>query len=151
MKENKTTEEQTIFDPSDIRKKQSLESTIIAEVVEDQTIDDGAGSYEQESDFESNERRKFWIGRVRQNLTSTYAKRHPAVNALLSLYLLMAFFAFLITFLSGIKAAFSLAGFSIMGTLGGVFISFSVCFYSLYYIYYMYLFVVCNRKECSFN
>ena len=147
MKENKMAEEQTLFDPSDIRTNESLESTIRAEVVEDQTIDDGAGSYEQESDFESNERRKFWIGRVRQNLTSTYAKRHPAVNALLSLYLLMAFFAFLMTFLSGINVVFSLAGFSIMGTLGGVFISFSMCFYSLYYIYYMYNFVVCNRKD----
>lgn len=147
MKENKTTEEQTIFDPSDIRKKQSLESTIIAEIVEDQTTSNEAGSYEQESDFESSELKKYWIGRVRQNLTTTYAKRHPAVNALLSLYLLMAFFAFLMTFLSGINAAFSLAGYSIMGTLGGVFISFSMCFYSLYYIYYMYHFVVCNRKD----
>ena len=139
-------DEKTVLESSDIRRKLSTESTIIAEVVEEST-NNKTGHYEQGSNFVPNEHKKSWTGRLRNNLTSTYAKRHPAVNALLSLYLLLAFFGFLMSFSSGIGMAFAFSERSIMSTLGGVFVGVSICFYSVYYIYYMYGFVVGNRKD----
>ena len=145
-------EEQTLFEPTDAQESTSYESTIMAEVVKDITSTSKKGDYQDNQHDASGrnvgkEQKRSILGKVREKVSRTYNKRHPVVNALLSLYLLEAFV---------ITLAFVLGGFGMLlsifakGTTGSTVVAIFpilMWFYSLYYAYYMYQFIIGNRKD----
>lgn len=140
-------EEQTLFESTDAQENTSFESTIMAEVVEDTAFTSNmADSYDNQYDTADNERKRTWFGKVRQLFSSTYNKRHPVVNALLSIYLLVTLIITSMLFIEGLIMPFSLISKG-EGGAAALLVPIFEWFFSLYYAYYMYHFIIGNRKD----
>lgn len=140
-------EEQTFFEPTDAQESTSFESTILAEVVENATFTSNK-EYRDENLRDTNEieKKKTLFGKVRSVFSSTYNKRHPIVNALLSIYLFVTLIIAFVFIVDGFLAPFSLFNKG-EGTVAVFLVPIFMWFFSLYYAYYMCLFIIGNRKD----
>lgn len=137
--------EKTNFESTGTLMDNSSEATFMAEVVAVELPDGNrTTAHEHETDAKPKGQKAPWYKRIRQNLASTYAKRHPIVNALLTMYMLMALFLSFSLFMSGFTALFSIFEHRSIVVLLAAFL---MWFLAWYYFYYMYQFVVCNRKD----
>ena len=140
-------EEQTLFESTDAQDSTSFEPTIMAEVVEDTAFtinkDD---SHDNQYDTVANERKQTRFGKVRQLISSTYNKRHPVVNALLSIYLLVTLIITFMLFIEGLIMPFSLISKG-EGGAAALLVPIFLWFFSLYYAYYICQFIIGNRKD----
>lgn len=147
-------DESTQIHPDATQANESSELIITADVADEGTnavvADEGtvisqAGNSVTHSETPTVSRVRRWIDRVRHDFTSTYTKRHPIVNALLSLYLLLAAVLAFNMFIIGWNMVFSSFGGASLALY-----ALALLFYVLYYIYYMYAFVVSNRRDAFY-
>ena len=140
-------EEQTLFESTDAQESTSFEPTIMAEVVEDTAISSNKGdSYDNQYDTAVNEQKRSRLGNVKQLFSSTYNKRHPIANAILSIYLLVVIINTFIFILDGLLMPFSLI-INGKGEAAALIVPIFLWFFALYYAYYMYHFIIGNRKD----
>jgi len=116
-------------------------------------IELGNSSEEYKKDYRN--KAGLWVQKVKQQLLSTYTKRNPFVNALLSLFLLSTIIlsiltacGSLLTFISAFLSVFTTSStLDLMLSCGFVMLGLSGIFYSVSCIYYMYEFIGANRKK----
>ena len=111
-------------------------------VFEDMSVDDTDYSEYSRKDKDSSLLNKIITGikKSKEQLSSTYTKRNPVVNAYLSIFLIFAIIVSTCVLWIAIRMMF------IDTTIELWSIGFVETFYSLYCMIYMYKFVICNKK-----
>ena len=111
-------------------------------VFEDMSVDDTDYSEYSRKDKDSSLLNKIITGikKSKEQLSSTYTKRNPVVNAYLSIFLIFAIIVSTCVLWIAIRMMF------VDTTIEWWSIGIAETFYSLYSMLYMYKFVICNKK-----